>query len=71
MDTVLIVGGIRTLANVVIVDPTHANLVSLNGFSWGMATMIVAHAKFLSYRDHHPKDDFILLAIEIFGYLHR
>ncbi len=35
-DIVLLVDGIRTLAIVVIVEPTQTNLVSINGsFLWG------------------------------------
>ncbi len=45
------VGGICTLDNVVIVDMTHAFLVSLGTSSLGMATTIVVHAKVVSYRD--------------------
>jgi hypothetical protein len=32
---------------------------------------IATWAKVVSYHDQHLEDDFILLAIEIFGYLHQ
>jgi len=70
MDIKLTIGGIHTLANVIIVDSTHANLVSLGASSRGVAMTIVAHAKVVSYRDQHLEDDFIHLVAEIFGYLH-
>jgi len=74
MDIVFTVGGICILANLVIVGMIHAFLVSLGTFSRGLgflATTIVAHAKVVSYRDRHPKNDFISLVIKIFGYLHQ
>jgi hypothetical protein len=36
-----------------------------------MAMTIATRAKVLSYHDQHLEDDFILLAIEIFGCLHH
>jgi len=71
MDIVLTIDGTHTLANVVIVNLIHVNLVSWVTFSQGVATMIIAQAKIVSYCVWHPKDDFILLAIEIFGCLHQ
>jgi hypothetical protein len=71
MDIVFIVGGIYTLTNAIIIDPTHADLVSLGDFSRGVATTIVIHAKVVSYVDRHPEDDFIPLVVKIFGYLHQ
>jgi hypothetical protein len=67
-------GGIRILANVVIVGMIHAFLVSLSTFSRGLGfltTTIVTHAKVVSYCDRHPEDDFISLVVKIFGYLHQ
>jgi hypothetical protein len=69
MDIVLTIGGIHTLANVIIVDSIHADLVSLGASFGGVAMTIAAHAKVVSYHDQHLEDDFIFL-VEIFGYLH-
>jgi hypothetical protein len=71
MDIVLIADGIHTLADIVIVDPTHADLVSQATFSQGMVVTIVAQANIMSYCNRHPKDDFIPLTIKIFGCLHQ
>jgi hypothetical protein len=67
----LIVDGICTLVDVIIVDPTHANHVSQAISFRGVAMTIVAHAKVVSYYDQRPEDDFVLLAIEIFRCLHQ
>ncbi len=67
----LIANGICTLANIVIVDPTHVNLISQVAYSWGMVITIVIQAEFVSYCDRHPEDDFIPIAIEIFICLYQ
>jgi hypothetical protein len=51
MDIVLITNGIYTLANVVIIKLTHANLVSQVTSSLGVATMITIQAKVVLYCD--------------------
>jgi hypothetical protein len=71
MDIVLIINGICTLANVVIVDATHANIVSQAISSWGVDMTIVVKAKVVSYYYQHLEDDFVLLAIKIFGCLQQ
>jgi hypothetical protein len=58
------------LANVMSVDLTRADLVSWIVFSRGVAPTIATQTKMVSYRNRHPEDDFIPLAIEIFGCLH-
>jgi hypothetical protein len=70
MDIVLTIEDIHTLANIIIIDLTCADLVLRITFSKGMAKMIVVETKVVSYHDQHPKDNFIPLAIEIFGCLH-
>jgi hypothetical protein len=70
MDIVFIADGIHTLVDIVIIDPTHAHLVSQVTSSQGMVVTIAAQAKLVSYYNRHPKDDFIPLTIKIFGCLH-
>ncbi len=69
-DIVLIVDGICTLTNVVIVDLTCANLASQVTSSREVVLTIVGQAKIISYRNQHHEDDFIFLAVEIFECLH-
>jgi hypothetical protein len=69
-DVVFIVDGIRTLTNVVTVDPTCANLILWVTSSWRIDLMIVAQAKIVSNHNQHLEDDFILPKVEIFGCLH-
>jgi hypothetical protein len=45
VDIMLLVGDVHTLVNMVIVNPTRANLVSHVVSSCGVATTMVAHAK--------------------------
>ncbi len=68
---VLIVNGIRILANVVIVNSICANLILRVTYSQGMITMIATQVNVVSYCNQHLEDNFILLAIEIFGCLHQ
>jgi hypothetical protein len=54
MNIVFIADGTHILANVVIVDSIHANLVLRVIFSFlGVITMIVAQAKIASYYNRH------------------
>jgi hypothetical protein len=71
MDIMLIVDDICTLINIIIVNPIHVDFVLKVTSSWRMATRITTQAKTLSYYNQHHEDDFILLAIEIFGCLHQ
>jgi putative heme iron utilization protein len=63
MDIVFTTYGTRILVNIVIVNPTHANLVLQIASSWGMATTIIAQVKIVSYHDRHLEDNFIPLII--------
>jgi hypothetical protein len=65
------INGIHILANVIIVDPTHANLILWIVFSQGMIATIVTWAKVVSCHNWHLKDDFIPLVVDTFGYLHQ
>jgi len=60
-----------TLINVVITDPTRAYL-----FPWSYATQRfvasdITQTKERSYCNWHPTNQFLLLAIEVFGCLHK
>jgi hypothetical protein len=63
--------GIRTLANVVVVDPTQAYLLPRSCTTQGFTIFNVAQAKERSYRNQHPINQFLPLAIEVFGCLHK
>jgi len=54
--------GICTLTNVVIVDPMRANLLFQS---------CVTQAKEKNYRNWHPTNQFLPLAIEVFDCLHK
>jgi hypothetical protein len=71
VDIVLIANGIHTLANIVIVDLIHVNLISQVAYSWGMIITIATQAKIVSHCDRHLEDDFIPIAIEIFICLYQ
>jgi hypothetical protein len=63
--------GIRTLVNVVIVNPTRANWFPQSCTTQGFVTLDAAQAKERSYHNQHPIYEFLPLAIEVFGYLHK
>jgi hypothetical protein len=70
VNIVLTKDGIRTLIDVVIANPTQANLLHQSCATQGFATFDAAQAKERSYRNQHPTDQFLPLAIEVFGCLH-
>ncbi len=63
--------GIRTLAKIVIVDPTRTYLLPQSCTTQGFATLNVAQAKERSYHNRHPIDQFLPLEIEVFDCLHK
>ncbi len=63
--------GILTLVDVVIADPMLANLLHRFCATQGFATFDVGEAKERSYCNQHPIDQFLPLAIEVFGCLHK
>jgi hypothetical protein len=71
VDIVLTKDGICFLANVVIVDPTSTDLLCQCCATWGFATSKTTQAKKKSYRNQHPIDHFLPLAIEVFGCLNK
>jgi hypothetical protein len=62
---------ICTLADVVIIDPTWANLLHRSCAIWRFTTFKTAQAKERNYYDWHPTDHFFPLTIEVFGCLNK
>jgi hypothetical protein len=60
IDIVFTKDGIRTLADVVIVDPTQAYLLPRSCTTQGFPTFDVAQAKERNYHNWHPNDQFLL-----------
>jgi hypothetical protein len=63
--------GIHTLANVIIVNPTWADLLPRSCTTQGFVTLDAIQAKEKSYHNRHPTNQFFPLAIEVFGCLHK
>jgi hypothetical protein len=63
--------GIRTLANIVIVDPTWTDFLPRSCITQGFVALDVTQAKEKSYCNRHPIDQFLPLVIEIFACLHK
>jgi hypothetical protein len=63
--------GIHTLVNVVIVNPTRADLLPRSCTTQGLVASDATQAKEKSYRNGHPIDQFVPLTIEVFGCLHK
>jgi hypothetical protein len=68
---VLTKDGIHTLANIIIANPTQANLLLRSCTIQGFATSNVIQIKERSYCNRHPIDQFFSLTIEVFGCLHK
>jgi hypothetical protein len=62
---------ICTLIDVVITDPTRANLLLQSCTTQGFATSNAAQAKERSYHHWRPTNEFFCVAIEVFGCLHK
>jgi len=62
---------IRTLANVVIINPTWVNLFPWSYATQGFVALDVVQVKERNYRNWHPINQFLPWAIEIFGCLHE
>jgi len=71
VDIVLTKNRICTLANVVIIDPTHADLFSQFYPIQRFATFDATQAKEMSHHNQRPTNQFLLLAIEVFECLHK
>ncbi len=70
MDIVITRDNFRTLANVVITNPTHINLVQCASMTIVDAVIVIAQDKARSYIERAPRDDFIPLAIETYRCFH-
>jgi hypothetical protein len=62
---------ICTLFNVDIVDLTRANLLPQSCATLKFVASDVVQAKERSYHDYHHVDQFLPLAVEVFGCLHK
>jgi hypothetical protein len=71
IDTVFTKDGIFILANVVIIDPTRANLFCWSYTTWRFVASKVIQAKEKSYHEQHPTNHFLPLAINVFGCLDK
>jgi hypothetical protein len=71
VDIVLTKNGIRTLVDVVIVDPTRVDLLPRSCAIEGFVAFDVTQAKERSYHNWHPNDQFLPLAVEVFDCLHK
>jgi hypothetical protein len=71
VNIVLTKNGIWTLANIVIADPTQADLLPRSCTIQGLTTFDITQAKEKNYHNRHLIDQFLYLAIEVFGCLHK
>ncbi len=71
IDIVLIKDDIRTLANVVIINPTWVDLFPQSCVIQGFVALDVVQIKEKTYRNWHPVYQFFPWAIEVFGCLHK
>jgi len=71
VDIVLTKNDIRTLANIVIANPTWVDFLPQSCAIQRSVASDAVQAKERSYRDWHPIDQFFPLAIEVFGCLHK
>jgi hypothetical protein len=63
--------GIHPLVNIVIVDPTRADLFPRSYAIQGFAAFNVVQVKEWNYCDQHLVDQFLPSAVEVFGCLHK
>jgi hypothetical protein len=61
--------GIHTLTNVVIINPTRVDLFPWSYTTPGFTTSNASQAKEKNYHDQHHTNQFLPLAIEVFGCL--
>jgi hypothetical protein len=71
IEIVLTKDGIRTLANVVIVDSTWADLLRWSYTTKWFATSKAVQTKEKSHHDQHPINQFLFLTIEVFECLNK
>jgi hypothetical protein len=68
---VLTKDGIRTLDDILIVDPTRTNSLPWSCTTQRFVVFDATQAKEITIRNWHPIDQFFLLTIEVFGCLHK
>ncbi len=71
VDIVLTKEGIRTLTDIVIVDPMQVDLFPWSYTTQNFSVSDAIQAKERICSNWHPIDHFFLLAIEVFGCLHK
>ncbi len=71
INIVLTKNDIRTLINILIANPTQADLFPRFYAIKGFATFDVAQVKKQSYHDQHLVDQFLPLVVKVFGCLHK
>jgi hypothetical protein len=71
IDIVLIKDGICTLANIVITNPTRIDLLPQSCATQGFVASDATQANERSYCNWHPINQFLPLALEICGCLHK
>jgi hypothetical protein len=70
-NVVLSKDGSKTLAKIVIANPTHVDFLDLAFFTQGFARSKVVETKEQSYKITTLQNHFLSLAIDIFDYLHK
>jgi hypothetical protein len=70
-DIVFTKDGICTLVDIVIANPTWTYLLPQFYITQGFVAFDVVQTKERSYHNWHPSDQSLLLAIEMFGCLHK
>jgi hypothetical protein len=71
IDIVRTKDGICTLVDIVIVNPTRVDLLPQSCATQRFAAFNAAQAKKRSYCNQHHVDQFLPLAVEVFGCLHK
>jgi hypothetical protein len=71
VDIVITKDGIRTLANIVIANPTWMDLLTWSYTTRGFTTSKGSQTKERNYCNWHPTNHFLPLAIEVFGCLDK
>ncbi len=71
VDIILTKDGIHTLIDFFIADPMWGDLLHKSCATPKFVAFDAAQAKKRNYRDWHPIDQFLLLAIDVFGCLHK
>jgi hypothetical protein len=62
-------GGSRVLADIMVADPTRSTAVMVTAVERGHAARLAAEMKVGKYGDHFSDDNFVPLAVEIYGCL--